>query len=283
MDVEDWYHLDYFTRSDCDQAYSLLDGLDRYLQILADERVPSTFFAVGDLLAASAPLLRSACKVGHEVSSHGFDHQRPLMLDPQSFRDDLARSRAAMAEAIGFEPAGYRAPCFAIDRQRLEIIQEAGFLYDSSRIQFSHHPLYGTVDMQGFKQVRPWVYRKGSFFEFEISTLRFAGRRVPVSGGGYIRLLPWWLMRPLLSRYIAAERVYVLYIHPFELSPLPDPPLPRSTSFSRRVRFSRGRQDVPRRLRLLIQMLRAAGFQFATFQSLREKLLLPTGVPAVTL
>lgn len=275
MDVEDWYHLDYFTRSECDQSYSLLDGLDRYMQILAEERVLTTLFAVGDLLARSASMLRAARAAGHELASHGFGHQRPLTLSRQQFLEDLRKARSAMADALGAEPIGYRAPCFAIDRERLDVIRESGFLYDSSRIQFSHHPLYGTVDMHGFDHVAPWVYGMGQFMEFEISTLKLAGRHVPISGGGYIRLLPWWLMRPLLSRYIASESLYVLYIHPFELSPQADPPLPPSASRSRRIRFSMGRHDVARRLRLLIQMLKHSGFEFTTFQSLRERLLSP--------
>src|SRR3989442_648447 len=37
MDVEDWYHLDYFHRPSCDASCSLLDGLDVYLELLARE------------------------------------------------------------------------------------------------------------------------------------------------------------------------------------------------------------------------------------------------------
>ena len=43
MDVEDWYHLDYFDRQECDTTYSLLDGLDVYVRLLNSLSIPSSF------------------------------------------------------------------------------------------------------------------------------------------------------------------------------------------------------------------------------------------------
>ena len=34
MDVEDWFHLDYFQRKFCNETYSMLDGLEKYLKVL---------------------------------------------------------------------------------------------------------------------------------------------------------------------------------------------------------------------------------------------------------
>lgn len=279
MDVEDWYHLDYFQQAQCDRSYSLLDGLDRYLELLAEHQVPSSFFVLGDIAANVVWPLRDAMSHGHDVSCHGWDHCRPLTLEPSQFRQDLLRSRGVLADLLGASPPGYRAPCFSLDRPRLEIVRELGFHYDSSRIQFSRHPLYGTLDMAGFDQVRPWVFRSGDFFEFEVSTLKVRGRDVPVSGGGYIRLLPWWLMGRLMHRYLARESFYVLYIHPFELSSRADPPLPRGTGFKTRFRLSHGRSKVVGRLAQTIQLLRSQGFAFTTFARLRQELLAAKETP----
>ena len=43
LDVEDWYHLDYFDRTKCNVNYSLLDGLDVYVEILNSLSLPSSF------------------------------------------------------------------------------------------------------------------------------------------------------------------------------------------------------------------------------------------------
>lgn len=46
IDVEDWYHLDYFDRHECDTNNSLLDGLDVYIELLESLSIPSSFFCV---------------------------------------------------------------------------------------------------------------------------------------------------------------------------------------------------------------------------------------------
>ena len=50
MDVEDWYHLDYFINKNFDRSYSLLDGLDRYVELLHDFQIPSSFFILSSML-----------------------------------------------------------------------------------------------------------------------------------------------------------------------------------------------------------------------------------------
>ena len=46
LDVEDWYHLDYFDRYECDANNSLLDGLDVYVELLESLSLPSIFLKV---------------------------------------------------------------------------------------------------------------------------------------------------------------------------------------------------------------------------------------------
>ena len=74
-------------------------------------------------------------------------HVRPMTLDIEEFRLDLHRSRAIMKEINGKRGLGYRAPCFSLDRERLDIVRDTGFAYDASRIEFGSHPLYGSIDM----------------------------------------------------------------------------------------------------------------------------------------
>ena len=46
MNIEDWYHLDYFDSSKCDKNYSLLDGINVYRDILQKHNIPSSFFVL---------------------------------------------------------------------------------------------------------------------------------------------------------------------------------------------------------------------------------------------
>ena len=47
MDIEDWYHLDYFDKSKCKRDYSMLDGINRYCELLDEHNIPSSFFVLG--------------------------------------------------------------------------------------------------------------------------------------------------------------------------------------------------------------------------------------------
>ncbi len=42
---------------------------------------------------------------------------------------------------------------------------------------------------------------------------------VPVSGGGYFRLYPYWLTRKATTSVNAAGRPWVFYVHPWEIDP----------------------------------------------------------------
>ena len=49
MDIEDWYHLDYFDAGGCDTNYSMLDGIDVFRKILSSYDIKSTFFTLGEI------------------------------------------------------------------------------------------------------------------------------------------------------------------------------------------------------------------------------------------
>jgi len=268
MDVEDWYHLDYFSGLKPERSSSMLDGLDVYLSLLERHSIRTTFFVLGELAERLGDRLRSMAAGGHEIASHGMAHKRPLKMTVEEFADDLRRSKAALENVVQQGVEGFRAPCFSIDRLRLEEVRNAGYTYDSSRIDFTGHPLYGSLDVGDFNTVSPGHSEQGGFHEFEVSTLPVLGKRLPVSGGGYLRIAPWAIMRPLIQRYAAGSPLYVLYIHPFELSPQAAPAAAARLSYPQRLRFGIGRAGVARKLDLLIRLLADDGFSFVTFRDL---------------
>ena len=64
MDIEDWYHLDYFNTSKCNVEYSLLDGLDIYRELLDNYKIKSSFFVVGEIADHIDTKLRKLKKGG---------------------------------------------------------------------------------------------------------------------------------------------------------------------------------------------------------------------------
>lgn len=272
LDVEDWYHLDYFDRFECDTNNSLLDGLDVYLELLKSLSLPSSFFVLGEIAEKKIDFFRNLVKDGHDVGSHGWNHLRPMTLSVDEFGADLRRSIEIMKEINGERGFGYRAPCFSLDRERLDIVRDSGFSYDSSRIEFGNHPLYGSINMFGYENISKTVYRRGDFIEFEVSTLSILGKNIPISGGGYLRLFPWALMKTLITRYLKKNDLYVFYIHPFELSKLDVPAIPSSTSTLTKFRYTHGRNGVVDKIIRLVDLLRTSGYTFTTFSEIQQEI-----------
>ena len=74
----------------------------------------------------------------------------------------------------------------------------------------------------------------GALLEIPMTTLVLGGRNLPISGGGYFRLMPYGLYRTLLRRFHAQDRrPSLFYIHPWEI----DPGQPRIDGASRLSRF----------------------------------------------
>jgi hypothetical protein len=272
MDIEDWYHLDYFRKMACPRSYSMLDGLEEYVKILDEYAVKSSFFVVGELIPSLGEKLKKLIEQGHDLGLHANRHIRPTSQSIPEFKKDLEEAKDIYREYLSQEPEGFRAPCFSMDRARLDIVSEAGFAYDSSRISFSLHPLYGMIDLTNYDPVCQAAFHKKEFFEFEVSTFPFLGSRIPVSGGGYIRILPWFVMRHFILSYLDSCEIYVLYIHPFELSLLPSPPFPEGTSPLTAFRFFYGRRTVAKKLRNLISTLLGLEFKILTYSELRKRL-----------
>ena len=274
MDVEDWYHLEYFQRQH-ETEPSMLDGVERFASVLAGERVLATFFVVGDVARRNPAAIRALVDAGHEIASHGPDHRLVTRMSVSEFLDDLSAHNQAMEQLLGVPMRGYRAPCFSMDGEKVKRLPDIGLSYDSSWIRFSSHPLYVHMDLSGWPPLCQGVVRAPGrdFVEFEVPTSAIGGSRLPFSGGGYFRMFPWPVLRALTDRYLEQARVFVFFIHPFECSARQLDRFPAGTSALNRIRFQTGRRRTLDRVSKLIALLRGRGWEFTTFTDARSRLL----------
>jgi polysaccharide deacetylase family protein (PEP-CTERM system associated) len=188
------------------------------LDQLEETHIKATFFVVGQIARHNPALIRLISQSGHEVASHGWDHQRLHNLTPIAFREDVRRSKDALEEITGQPVKGYRAPTFSIVRQTawaLDMLAELDLLYDSS-IYPVLHDRYGVPAAP-----REPFLAKGhchTVLELPLAILRFLGMRIPIGGGGYFRLLPLAFLECALRQVARAcsPPVAVLYFHPWE-------------------------------------------------------------------
>ncbi len=271
VDLEEWYHLDYLKGYPCrESGVRVVPRLFDFLDMLDDEGVKVTFFCVAEIARENAGLLREILRRGHAIGCHGLDHELLTQKSVEQFVEETRRAREIIEEAAGREVFGYRASCFTMERDKLEALRQLGFTYDSSKIRFAQHPLYRNLDLSGFRRDGDLVYVQDDFSEYEIPTLDVMGYSIPISGGGYMRLFPFWLLRVLLSMYARRHDNFTIYVHPFELTALPLP-LPEGLSRATRFRCLVGRRHNLRKLQNVIRWLKKRGARFITLEEDRRE------------
>jgi polysaccharide deacetylase family protein (PEP-CTERM system associated) len=255
IDVEDYYHVSAF------ESVIPVNTWERYesrverntlrcLEIFDAYGVKATFFVLGWVAERHPGLVRALAEEGHEVASHGYSHRRIYTQTPAVFREETHRSKQYLEDCIGQPVRGYRAATYSITRQSLwalDILEEAGFEYDSSIFPV-HHDLYGIADYPRFCHR---LDRHPGLVEFPLSTVKLGRMTLPIAGGGYFRLFPYALTRWGIRRFNHREQQpAAVYLHPWEL----DPDQPRiAASRLSRFRHYLNLRRTETRLRQLLQ------------------------------
>lgn len=237
VDVEDWFQVGAFEgvidRADWDSLGSRVErNCELILEMFDRAQVKGTFFTLGWVAQRHGSLLRRIVDAGHELASHGWDHERVFRFDRESFSRDLERSRKALEDAGGVRITGYRAPSFSIDQRTpwaYMALVEQGFEYSSSVAPIVHdHYGWREAPRFAFKPL-PW----SDLVEIPVTTAHFAGRRLAAGGGGFFRVLPYGFSRWAIRQVNREDRrPAVFYFHPWEI----DPKQPRVTGASMRSR-----------------------------------------------
>ncbi|MGA9651900.1 XrtA system polysaccharide deacetylase [Pedobacter sp.] len=270
VDLEEWFNTHLFRStipfSKWDQieiriersTFILLDLLDKH-------GIKATFFVLGWLAERRPDLIKTIHSLGHEIASHGYSHELIYNQTPSEFSLDINKSKAMLSHLTGGTINGYRAPCFSVtpgSDWSLDILKQAGFLYDSSIYPLRFHPDYGHPSASR----TPFTHPNG-LSEFPLNTANYGKIQLPCSGGAYFRYFTYPIFKRLVQRVLSQGEDFVFYVHPWELDPkLDSVKIPRL--YSTRLFFNTGKTEY--KLKMLMSDF--------TFKPLRESpnLLLKT-------
>jgi polysaccharide deacetylase family protein (PEP-CTERM system associated) len=226
VDVEDYFHVSALAPSIRRDSWSSRESrvarnTHRLLDLLEQFGVRGTFFVLGWVAERDPELVKDIAARGHEVACHGYSHRLVYEQSAEEFREETVRAKSLLEDLTGSPVLGYRAASYSIVRKSLwalDTLAELGFAYDSSIFPVRH-------DRYGIPEAERAPHRLSTpcgkvIVEWPLATARVARFRLPVAGGGYFRLLPYWMTRWGLSRINRRERhPFMFYLHPWEIDP----------------------------------------------------------------
>lgn len=254
FDVEEHFQVSAFhspiRRQNWDYLESRVErNTEKILDLIELRGLRATFFILGWVADRWPKLVRRIFAGGHEIASHGYSHELVTSQTPQQFREDVRKTKIILEDLTGQHVYGYRAPSFSITKDSiwaLSILCEEGYGYDTSIVPIIH-------DRYGMPKAPSVVHHlkteSGIIWEIPPSTVNVYGMRVPIGGGGYFRIFPYWVFRALFRKAEATDSPLVTYFHPWEVDP--DQPRMKGSCLSRFRHYTNLHRTQERLSRLL--------------------------------
>ncbi|MCJ7457901.1 MAG: DUF3473 domain-containing protein [candidate division Zixibacteria bacterium] len=225
IDVEEWFQVENLKEAITPQGWSYCEkrlsfNISEILDLLEQQGVQATFFVLGWIAEHFPETIKTIQQKGHEIGSHGYSHSLVFTQTEKEFREDVKKSIEIIGKLSGKQVLGYRAPSFSINSRCLwafEVLSELGIRYDSSIFPI-RHPEYGMPSAPRFPHILKLKNGK-ELKEFPLSTVRLLGLNLPVAGGAYLRIFPYWYNRWGIKKLNSEGRSAIVYFHPWEIDP----------------------------------------------------------------
>lgn len=175
----------------------------RYLDHCEEFSHRVTFFVVGLFAKAVPNLIKEISDRGHEIASHSLTHPDLALLPHDQFYHEAYTSKVMLEDLIGKEIKGFRAPSFSITYDQLHILDGIGYKYDSS--VSSAKRLHG-----GKVCIENLATSPIKILKFD--GLKFGEREFTVLGGGYLRIIPTFILKKLEQKNLGN----MYYVHPHD-------------------------------------------------------------------
>lgn len=269
IDLEEWFHAfgiagRYSNPATWDDApQSVVGDTEDIMRLLDDAGVRGTFLTVGWVAGKYPDLIRRLAREGHEVGCHSYWHRLVFQLTPDEFDRDLGDCLGLLRDLTGQPVDTFRAPGFSVTARALwayPLMRRHGITTDISIVPARRD--HGGI--AGFpRDPFTLLTDAGTMTCFPVSVMTIAGKAIPFSGGGYLRLFPHWLVAAGFAQNHAAARPGMSYIHPREVNPKqPRLPRPRATQVMASIKYFKYYVNLASTRRKLARLLQ--DYRFST-------------------
>ena len=253
FDVEEWFHILDNDSTKTEKEWSNYEdrlhmNMERIFDLLEHKDQQATFFCLGWVGRRFPDIIKRISDNGYEVATHSDLHQLAYEQDRETFKSDLEKSIKSLEDITGKKIITYRAPGFSIKEENkwiFEILIELGIEIDCSIFpaKRSHggfesygHAEPSIIDINGFQ-----------LKEFPMNLFEFSNKKIIFSGGGYFRLLPYWMIKHMMKK----SDYVMTYFHPRDFDP--DQPIIEELSSFRKFKSYYGLNTSFKKLTYLIE------------------------------
>ncbi|GAB4366641.1 MAG: DUF3473 domain-containing protein [Calditrichia bacterium] len=274
FDLEEWFQVENLKaaikRSDWESKKStVVENTHRILELLRENKVTATFFILGWVAERFPEMVRTLIQNGHEVACHGFGHHLTSHLSLTELEDDIYRSKSLLEDITGGPVIGYRAPSFSISSDVTGILARLNFVYDSSLNLFSLNSRYGHIDTPLYEVSNGVFQLENGLYEIPLSSVKMLNYHIPVSGGAFFRIFPYWLFKAMVKKKMKYDTLYVFYLHPWEFEPGQE--RVHDIKLNYRFRHYYGLKHTEEKLKKFIQFLRNLECEFLSIRQFIER------------
>ena len=239
IDFEEWYHPELVKPhiKNIKRNPSVINGIDKILDLLRKHETFATFFVVGELLEIQPDIFDKIIENDHEIGFHTMHHDR---LDSSGFKEKFSTEIKKFAELTNHKSRGFRAPTFSLNNTSswaIDVLEENDYMYDSSIVP-AKTSMYGSpnAEHQPYRISSKNIEKNnssGKIIEFPLLTTTFLGKKIPAGGGFYLRSLPTKVTKNAIKNYEKQGIPANFYIHSWELTPehIPKLDLPFKDNF----------------------------------------------------
>ncbi len=187
--------------------------IQRWIALCAKYHIKSTAFVLGSFAQEFPHTIRKLHEAGHEIACHGLRHELVYKIDFPTWKEETKRAKEILENIIQAPVVGYRSPSWTLpfEKRYYEALVKIGFRYSSSYFPFKTYMYGNSIDKK-----HPFVITTPTG---EITEIPIPKYIIPFSGGFYMRVLPFFVIRMLFERLTNQGVKPIIYTHPYELLP----------------------------------------------------------------